>query len=67
VVLTSLYIDGIISSGVMMSGLFANAGVGLLVLFRLNRNTRQNLVIVGLLYGFAVFWGVLISVMGIRF
>jgi hypothetical protein len=67
VVLTSLYIDGIISAGVMMSGLFANAGVGLLVLFRLNRNTRQNLVIVGLLYGFAVLWGVLITVMKVGF
>jgi hypothetical protein len=67
VVLTSLYIDGIISAGVMMSGLFANAGVGLLVLFRLNKNSRQNFVIVCLLYGFAVFWGFLISLLGIRF
>jgi hypothetical protein len=67
VVVTRLYLDGIISAGVMMAGLFSNAGVGLLVLFRLNRNSRQNLVIVSLLYGFAVLWGVLIGLLGIQF
>jgi hypothetical protein len=67
VVITSLYLDGIISAGVMMSGLFANAGVGLLVLFRLNKNSRQNFVIVCLLYGFAVCWGFLISLLGLQF
>jgi hypothetical protein len=67
VVITSLYIDGIISAGVMMSGLFANAGVGLLVLFRLNKNSRQNLMIICLLYGFAVLWGFFISLLGLQF
>lgn len=67
VVITSLYVDGIIGAGMMMAGLLANAGVGLLVLFRLNRNSRQNLAIVCLLYVLAVFWGLLISLLGIHF
>ncbi len=37
VVITELYLSGIIGAGAMMSGLLVNAGVGLLVLFRLNR------------------------------
>lgn len=67
VVITSLYVDGMIGAGMMMAGLLANAGVGLLVLFRLNRNSRQNLMIVCLLYVLAVIWGLLISLLGIRF
>ena len=67
VVITSLYVDGMIGAGMMMAGLLANAGVGLLVLFRLNRNSRQNLMIVCLLYVLAVLWGLLISLLGIQF
>ena len=67
VVITELYLSGIIGAGAMMSGLLVNAGVGLLVLFRLNRNWRQNAGIVAALYGFGVFWGALIEFIGIMF
>ena len=67
VVITSLYVDGVIGAGMMMAGLLANAGIGLLVLFRLNRNSRQNLTILCLLYILAVFWGLMISQFGIQF
>lgn len=67
VVITQLYLDGIINAGIMMSGLLVNAGVGLLVLFRLNRDRKQNLGIVAALYGFGVFWGVMLQVFGITF
>ena len=67
VVLTELYLDGIIGSGAMMSGLLVNAGVGILVLFRLNRDARQNAGIVSTLYGLGVFWGMLLEFAGITF
>lgn len=67
VVITQLYLDGIIGAGVMMSGLLVNAGVGVLVLFRLNRDYRQNAAIVGSLYALGVFWGVVIELCGIVF
>ena len=51
VVITQLYLDHIIGAGAMMAGLLVNAGVGLLILFRLNRDRVQNLKIVGVLYG----------------
>lgn len=67
VVITELYLEGIIGSGAMMSGLLVNAGVGVLVLFRLNRDVKQNAGIVAALYGIGVFWGVLIEILGICF
>lgn len=67
VVITELYLKEIISPGAMMAGLLANAGVGLLVLVRLNRNWRQNLNIIALLYTVAVVWGIVIEIAGIVF
>ncbi len=58
VLITELYVEGVVSAGQMMAGLMANAGVGLLVLFRLNKKVRENLMIVGLLYLCAVVLGV---------
>lgn len=67
VVITELYLSGIIGAGAMMSGLLVNAGVGLLILFRLNRDWKQNAGIVAALYALGVFWGVLIEFAGIIF
>lgn len=67
VVITELYLDGIIGAGAMMSGLLVNAGVGVLVLFRLNRDVKQNAGIIGALYGLGVFWGVIIELLGFAF
>lgn len=67
VVITKLYLDGIIGVGAMMSGLLVNAGVGILVLFRLNRNVKQNLGIIGVMYGISVFWGVVLELVGVVF
>lgn len=67
VVITQLYLDHIIGAGALMSGLLVNAGVGLLILFRLNRDRKQNLRITGALYGISVFWGIMIQLAGITF
>ena len=67
VVITQLYLDQIIGAGAMMAGLLVNAGVGLLVLFRLNKNRKENLKIVGALYVLGVFWGAVIELLGIVF
>lgn len=67
VVITQLYIDGVIHSGVMMAGLLVNAGVGLLILYRLNRNWKENVAIISVLYGLGVFWGIMIELTGIVF
>lgn len=65
VVITQLYLQGALSFGGMMSGLLVGAGVGLLVLFRSNDDMKKNLQILGILYGYGVFFGVLIELLGI--
>lgn len=67
VVLTELYLSGILSAGAMMAGLLVNAGVGLLVLFRLDHNKKDLLRIISILYGLGVFWGLAIEVSGVVF
>ncbi len=46
VVLSTLCKEGIISVGTMLAGLFSGAGVGLLVLFKVNKKKRENLLAV---------------------
>ena len=50
VALTSFYTDGLITLGTMLSGLFAGSGVGLLVLFRVNRPVRDTLRLTVILF-----------------
>ena len=65
VVITELYINGIISLGAMMSGLLVGAGVGLLILFKINDDIKENLKITLLLYLIGVISGILIELSGI--
>ena len=57
VVITELYLEGLISVGSMLAGLLVGAGVGLLVLFRVNRHRLENFKIAGILYLIGVLTG----------
>ena len=46
VAITQAWISGIIGTGGLFAGLLSNAGMGLIVLFRTNRNMRENFMIV---------------------
>lgn len=59
VLLTQLYLDNTISLGTMMAGTLSNAGLGFLVLYRVNASQDENLRILGLLYVLGVFFGLL--------
>ena len=61
VAITTMYLDGAMSAGAMMSGLMVGAGVGIVVLFRSNRAKRQSAKIVGILYVAGVAGGLLTS------
>ncbi|MCD8248272.1 MAG: arsenic efflux protein [Lachnospiraceae bacterium] len=63
VVLTELYLAGVLSLGAAMSGLLVNAGVGLLVLLRQNRDRKETVKIIGVLYALGVFWGLVIELL----
>lgn len=61
VILTELYLSGTLSFASIIAGLCTNAGMGLIVLFRVNKNMWENLKIMGLLYAAAVVAGVILS------
>ena len=54
VILTQLYLSNVINLAVMIGGLLVNAGVALIVLFRVNNNQKQNIKITITLYAVGV-------------
>lgn len=64
VIIAELYIGGMIGSGTMVAGLLVSAGVGLLVLFKMNNNIKENLKIVGILYSVGVIFGIVLELIG---
>ena len=65
VVITELFLGGVISTGAMLAGLISNSGVGLLVLFRVNKNIKNNLLIVLTVYLAGALTGILFELFGI--
>lgn len=62
VVLTQLYMQDIVSFGALISGLCTGAGMGLLVLFKINKHYRENFLIMGILYISAVATGFITNI-----
>lgn len=65
VVITQLYLGNVISFGAMMSGLLTGSGVAILVLFKVNKNLKENLKILGLVYIIGVISGIIIELINI--
>ena len=61
VIITKAYLNGIIGLGGLFAGLLANAGIGMLVLFRSNADLRENLRIVVISYVLSALSGIVIS------
>lgn len=61
VLITNLFVNNVISPSQMMAGLLANGGVGLLVLYRLNRHPLKNAAITVIVYSVSVLLGLLCS------
>jgi ABC-type nickel/cobalt efflux system permease component RcnA len=57
VVITQLYVSNALSFGACIAGLTANAGVAYVVLFRKNKNIKQNLIILASMYTISVVIG----------
>ena len=63
--LTRLYLSGMLGAGSMLAGLLAGSGVGLLVLYRVNDNIKENIRVTLLLYAVGVLCGIVIEAAGV--
>ncbi len=59
VALATLCTEGLITAGTMMSGLFSGAGVGLLVLCKVNKKPKENLMIIAIILVAGVLFGLI--------
>lgn len=62
VLLSSLYIEGTLSLGSIIAGLSTGAGVGSIILFKTNKNVKENLKILGLVYIIGAVCGIIIDI-----
>ena len=65
VAITGLYLKGAITYGSLIAGLCASAGLGILVLFREEKEIKEIFKILGLLFGISVLVGLLIQYIGL--
>ncbi len=62
ILITELYLNGAISLGSTIAGLLTGSGVAILVLFKSNKDKKDNFKILGLLYGIGVLVGLIIEI-----
>lgn len=67
VIVTELYLSGALSFAAMEAGLLTGSGVALLVLFKQNKNFKENIQIMITLYGIGALSGVIIELIGMMF
>mgnify|MGYP002542532341 FL=1 len=63
VIITELFLNNAISFGSLIAGLLANSGMALLVLFKSNKNLKENFMVLGLLYFISVISGIIIMIL----
>ena len=67
VILTELYLSESINFASIISGLLTGSGVAILVLFKSNKNLKENLTILSLIYGIGVISGIIITLISYLF
>ena len=65
VIITELYLNNAISFASLLSGLLSSSGAALLVLFKSNKNIKENLFILSLLYLIGVFTGIILELVNL--
>jgi hypothetical protein len=61
ILITEVYISGLIPIGVTISGLLTGSGIGILLLFKSNKNIKENLSILSIIYFVGVFVGIIVD------
>ena len=63
IVLSELFVSGALGFGALAAGLSAGAGVGMMVLMRVNHNPKQNAALLASLYGLSVLLGLVLQLL----
>ena len=61
VIITELYLSKMISIGTLLAGLLTGSGLGILLLFRTNKNIKENLLILSIIYFVGVILGIIVD------
>ena len=61
VIMTELYLSKIITIGNLLSGLLTGSGLGILLLFKTNKNLKENLTILSIIYFVGVIIGMIVD------
>lgn len=67
IVITQLYMSGVISAGSMLAGLLSGSGIGLLILFKVNKNMKSNFAVLGIVYGSGAVIGIICDLLKVTF
>lgn len=65
VAITELYLNNTISFGSCMAGLLTGSGVAILILFKTNKDIKENFEILSTVYGIGVISGIIIDLIGV--
>ncbi len=63
--ITELYLKNVISFGTCIGGLLTGSGLALLVLFKTNKNIKENIKILLIVYFIGAIVGTIINILGI--
>ena len=61
VIITELYLSNMISIGTMLAGLLTGSGLGILLLFKENKNIKENFIILSIIYFIGIAIGILVD------
>lgn len=61
VIITELYISKLITVGTLLSGLLTGSGLGILLLFKTNKNLKENILILSIVYLIGVILGIFVD------
>lgn len=62
VIMTELYLSNLITIGNLLSGLLTGSGLGILLLFKTNKNIKENISILSIIYFVGVFIGMIVDI-----
>ena len=61
VIITELYLSNLITIGTLLAGLLTGSGLGILLLFKTNKNLKENILILSTIYFIGIIIGIIVD------